>query len=140
MRKAMPFVATALVSVLITAGIMQATAGAQVDPSLSATGLSASRVLGLGLSIETCNTSPSNASAWLKFAKCTTGNFTAIKRWANKLDTCITTFEVEKRADLAIYQDGLLTNPGGEALNDYDGNGPFRYFMGWKDLAACPTT
>ena len=32
MRKSIPFVATALVSVLITAGIMQASAGAQVTP------------------------------------------------------------------------------------------------------------
>ncbi len=38
MRKTLPFIATALVSVMITAGIMQASAGAQVEPLLRAVG------------------------------------------------------------------------------------------------------
>jgi hypothetical protein len=139
MRKLMPFAATALVSVMITAGIMQASAGAQVDPTLRATGESASRVLGLDLSLHACDSSPSNAAAWTRFAKCTTGNFAAIKKWANKLDTCMVLYQVEKRVNLAKFVDGTMTEQT-DGLAEYAGPGPFHYLMEWKDQASCPTT
>ncbi len=103
MRKSIPFVATALVSVMITAGIMQASAGAQITPRLRATGEPASRVLGLELSLDACDPSPDNAAAWTRFAKCSTGNFAAIKKWATKMDKCMMVYQVERRNNFARF-------------------------------------
>lgn len=139
MRKSMPFVATALVSVLITAGIMQASAGAQVTPSLRATGEPVSRLLGLELVLETCDSSPSTAAAWTKFAKCTTANFGAIRKWGNKMDKCMVTYQVERRNDFAKYFDGTITTET-DGLAEYGGTGLFHYIMEWKAQAGCPTT
>ncbi|HEY6567302.1 MAG TPA: hypothetical protein VI341_07265 [Actinomycetota bacterium] len=139
MRKSMPFVATALVSVLITAGIMQASAGARVTPSLRATGEPVSRVLGLNLVLKTCDASPRNASEWTKFAKCSTDNFGAIKKWGTKLDKCMAVYQVERRNTFAQFVDGTTTTQT-DGLAEYGGTGPFHYVMEWKDQASCPTT
>jgi len=137
MRKVMPLIATALVSVLITAGIMQATAGAQIDPTLRATALSPSRVIGADLNLASCDPTPSNASEWTKFAKCAAGNFGAIRRWANKLDACMELYQIESRNNVARYVDGLFTEQT-DGLAPAAGGGTVHYLMEWKDQASCP--
>lgn len=139
MRRSLPIIATALAASLITAGLMQASAGAQVEPTLQPTGEPASRILGLELRLSTCNASPSNASAWSKFARCATHNFVAIKKWSNKLDRCMTTFQVANRND-DLYDDGAGGTEVGSGLANSDGTGSFRYFMGWEQMGGCPVT
>jgi hypothetical protein len=137
MRKTVPFIATALASVLITAGIMQASAGAQVDPVLRQVGQPVSEFLGLELNLTNCNSSPNNAPAWTRFARCAAANFATIKRWENKLDNCLTLFQVENRSNDAYYVDGLSTTEG-SGLAPFAGPGVPRYLMEWRGLAACP--
>lgn len=140
MRKVMPLIATALVSVLITAGIMQATAGAHVDPTLRATGLSPSRLIGADLNLASCDPTPSNASEWTKFAKCAAGNFTAVRKWATKLDACMTLYRIERRNNFATTSDGgIFVDGQTDGLAEYNNGGASSaYLMQWKDLASCP--
>ena len=104
MRKTVPFIATALVSVMITAGIMQASAGAQVEPTFRAVG-PASDVFGVGLRITPCNSSPNNANEWHRFSRCSRSNFSAIQKWSTRLDKCMLIYQAEERGN-DLYDDG----------------------------------
>jgi hypothetical protein len=138
MRKLVPFVLTVLISVVFTASIVQAAGGS--DPVVSATAVAPSSIFGANLAVADCNSSPSNATQWTKFAGCATKNFTAIRRWATTLDNCMTLLKVETRHDDAYMDavnivqagDGLVINPG--AGSD------FNFFMAWKNQAGCPRT
>jgi hypothetical protein len=140
MRKIVPFALTAIVSVAFTATIVQASSGGAAP--LLAVPVAPSRILGVDLTIRTCNSSPDNATKWRAFAKCATGNFARIRAWASRLDNCMQVFQVSERADDAYYAgptgpfpdlergDGLVY--GGNANNP-------RWVVGWKSSATtCP--
>jgi hypothetical protein len=137
MRKTVPFIATALVSVMITAGIMQASAGAQVEPTFRAVG-PASDVFGVGLRITPCNSSPNNANEWQRFSRCSRSNFTAIQKWATRLDNCMVLYEMRIRDD-DLYSDGggLGGSELGDGLAPGPGN-PDHYLMEWRKKPNCP--
>ena len=63
-----------------------------------------SDLLGSGLDLNKCNSSPKNATEWTRFAKCMTGNMSKVEQWAKVLDTCFTTYQVTDHAN-DIYGD-----------------------------------
>lgn len=139
MRKTLPFVLTIVVSVLCTATLVQA-AGSGTETAIEPTSVAPSKVLGSGLVLNKCNSSPDNATEWTRFAKCMTGNMFKVKQWAKVLDTCFTTFQVTTRGD-DVYGDpvapALETDEGFAPAVGAD---PFQYFVGWKKGSTCPQT
>ena len=139
MRKLTPFVLTVVLSMGGTATLVRAAGGGD-DVTMRTTSGSASRILGDGLSLSGCNTSPDNAAEWTRFAKCTTANFTKVQKWARTLDACMTVFKVENRDDDAYMADGV--DPpvvAGEGLSFAAVDAlEFDYFMGWKERDSCP--
>ena len=135
MRKTLPFIATALVSVMITAGIMQASAGAQVEPTFRAVG-PASDVFGVGLRITPCNSSPNNSNEWHRFSRCSRRNFTAIQKWATRLDKCMLIYQAEERGNDLYDEGGFPQQAQGLAL--HAGPQQVIYLMRWKGGATCP--
>jgi hypothetical protein len=141
MRKLVPFVLTVLISVVFTASIVQAAGG--TDPVVTGTAVAPSSIFGANLAVAACNSSPSNAAQWTKFAGCATRNFTAIRRWATTLDNCMTLLKVESRHDDAYItgNDPALDPTVGDGLAIAPGaTGNFNYFMAWKNQAGCPRT
>jgi hypothetical protein len=142
MRKIVPFALTAIVSVAFTATIVQASSGGAAP--LRAVPVAPSRILGVDLTIRTCNSSPDNATKWRAFAKCATGNFARIRAWASKLDNCMQVFQVSERNDDVYAGPGGVTGPNPELQTGsglvYGGNATNpRWVMGWKSSATtCP--
>ena len=139
MRKLTPFVLTVVLSTVGTATLVRAAGGGD-DVTMRTTSGSASRVLGNGLSLLGCNTSPDNAAEWTRFAKCTTANFTKVQKWARTLDACMMVFKVENHTDDAyIGPDEETPVVAGDGLSFAEvGDVGFDYFMGWKERDACP--
>lgn len=135
MRKTLPFIATALVSVMITAGIMQASAGAQVEPTFRAVG-PASDVFGVGLRITPCNSSPNNSNEWHRFSRCSRRNFTAIQKWATRLDKCMLIYQAEERGN-DLYDEGGFPQQA-QGLAPHAGPQQVIYLMRWRGGATCP--
>ena len=121
---------------MITAGIMQASAGAQVEPTFRAVG-PASDVFGVGLRITPCNSSPNNSNEWHRFSRCSRRNFTAIQKWATRLDKCMLIYEAEIRPN-DLYGDGIGPDNPGEGLAPHAGPQQVIYLMRWKGGATCP--
>jgi len=140
MRKTVPFVLTIVVSMLCTATLVRA-AGSDTEGALEPTSVAPSRVLGSGLTIETCKASPDNASEWTAFAKCMNGNMAKIRKWGKTLDACFTTFQVTDRQN-DIYGDPVdpFSFQNGSGLASAELGDTFRYFVGWKKATGCPQT
>ena len=140
MRKSVPFVLTIIVSVLCTATLVRA-AGSSSETVLEPSSVAPSDLLGSGLVVNKCNSTPENATEWTRFAKCMTGNMFKVKQWAKVLDTCFTTFQVADRAD-DIYGDPAdpFSFGNGSGLATAGVAEPFRYFVGWKKQTGCPQT
>ena len=138
MRKTLPFVLTIVVSVLCTATLVQA-AGSGTETAIEPTSVAPSKVLGSGLVLNKCNSSPDNATEWTRFAKCMTGNVFKIQPWGKVLDTCLTTYQVTDHAN-DIYGDPAdpLTFQNHSGLGSAELGDTFRYFVGWKKQAGCP--
>ena len=140
MRKTVPFVLTIVVSVLCTATLVHA-AGSGSETVLEPSSVAPSDLLGSGLVLNKCNSSPGNATEWTRFAKCMTGNMFKVKQWAKVLDTCFTTFQVAEPqnvvfgdpADPPSLHQGTAFAPAG--IGD-----EFKYFVGWKKQTGCPQT
>ena len=140
MRKSVPFVLTIVVSVLCTATLVRA-AGSSGETVLEPSSVAPSDLLGSGLVVNKCNSSPDNATEWTRFAKCMTGNMFKVKQWAKVLDTCFTTFQVAEPqnvvygdpADPPSLHQGTAFAPAGVADE-------FKYFVGWKKGSTCPQT
>jgi hypothetical protein len=139
MRKAIPFVLTVVVSMLCTATLVRA-AGSSDGTTLEPSSVAPSDLLGSGLVVNKCNSSPKNATEWTRFAKCMTGNMFKVKKWAKVLDTCFTTFQVADRSNDIYGTDPVdpQTFQKGSGLATADVGEPFRYFVGWKKQAGCP--
>ena len=136
MRKTLPFIATALVSVMITAGIMQASAGAQVEPTFRAVG-PASDVFGVGLRITPCNSSPNNSNEWHRFSRCSRRNFTAIQKWATRLDKCMLIYQAEDSGQRSLRR-RRLSDQQAQGLAPHAGPQQVIYLMRWRGGATCP--
>ena len=140
MRKSVPFVLTIIVSVLCTATLVRA-AGSSGETVLEPSSVAPSDLLGSGLVVNKCNSSPNNATEWTRFAKCMTGNMFKVKQWAKVLDSCFTTFQVVERANV-ISGDPIdpLNQQTGPGLAPAGGDPNFKYYVGWKRQATCPQT
>lgn len=138
MRKSVPFVLTIIVSVLCTATLVRA-AGSSGETVLEPSSVAPSDLLGSGLVVNKCNSSPDNATEWTRFAKCMTGNMFKVKQWAKVLDTCFTTYQVTDHAN-DIYGDPSdpFSFQNDSGLGSADVGDTFRYFVGWKKQAGCP--
>jgi hypothetical protein len=135
----MSFFLTVVASVLVTATVVHASSSGS-EPTFREASVAPSRILGVGLSIESCDANPSTAAQWTKFAKCATGNFTKVRKWGNKLDRCIKVLKVVDHAD-DLYGDPLevpLDFRNDSGLGYGPGASVFQYFMAWKQLTGCP--
>jgi len=138
MRKTVPFVLTIVVSVLCTATLVHA-AGSSDETVLEPSSVAPSDLLGSGLVLNKCNSSPANATEWTRFAKCMTGNMFKVKQWAKVLDTCFTTFKVIEQPNV-VHGDPAdpPTLQSGPGLAPAGGDPNFEYYVGWKQQTNCP--